>query len=38
VLTIDECVLSGKSTANQIGLLNEAGGTTLVTSSAIVNN
>jgi hypothetical protein len=38
VLTIDECVLSGKNTANQIGLLNEAGGTTLITSSAIVNN
>jgi len=38
VLTIDECVIAGKSTANQVGLLNEAGGTALVTSSAIVNN
>lgn len=38
VLTIDECVISGKATSNQIGLANEVGGTTLVTSSAIVGN
>jgi hypothetical protein len=38
VLTIDECAISGKSTSNQIGLVNEVGGTTLVTSSAIVSN
>jgi hypothetical protein len=38
VLTIEECVIAGKSPSNQVGLVNEAGGTTLITSSAIVSN
>lgn len=38
VLTIEECVITSKAPSNQTGLINEVGGSTLITSSAIVNN
>lgn len=38
VLTINECVITGKRPGNQTGLINEIGGQTLLVSSAIVNN
>jgi hypothetical protein len=38
VLTIEECVITGKSPSNQSGFINEIGGTTLINSSAIVDN
>jgi hypothetical protein len=38
VLTIEECVITGKSPSNQTGLINEIGGTTLINSSAVVDN
>jgi hypothetical protein len=38
VLTINECVISGKRPGNQTGLINEVGGTTFVISSSIVWN
>lgn len=38
LLTLEECVITSKSSSNQTGLINEVGGTTLITSSAIVDS
>lgn len=38
LLSIEECVITSKSSSNQTGLINEVAGTTLLTSSSVVNN